>query len=58
MFTNNHDMHLDENECEISNGGRQHQCKNVNGSFVCHCNEGFFLDGNGKSCSGKHGINI
>ena len=51
-------MHLDENECEISNGGCQHQCKNNNGSFVCHCNEGFFLDGNGKSCSGKHEINI
>ena len=51
-------MHLDQNECEISNGGCQHQCKNVNGSFVCHCNEGFFLDSNGKSCSGKHEISI
>ena len=49
-------FHLDENECEISNGGCQHQCKNINGSYVCHCNEGFFLDGNGKTCSGKYEI--
>ena len=37
-------MTLDVNECAMSNGGCQHQCKN---------NEGFFLDGNARTCSGK-----
>ena len=46
-------MPLDVNECEISNGGCEHHCKNINGSYVCGCKEGFFLDGNGKSCSGN-----
>ena len=46
-------MHLDVNECEVLNGGCQHQCKNTNGSYVSQCNKGFFLDGNGKTCSGK-----
>lgn len=49
-------LFIDENECEISNVGCQHECENINGSFICHCNEGFFLDGNGKTCSGKHEI--
>ena len=55
-FTDNRYIHLDENECDVSNGGCQHQCENNNGSYVCHCNEGFFLDGNGKTCSGKREI--
>ena len=58
LFTNSYTARLDENECETSNGSCQHQCENINGSYVCHCNEGFFLDGNGKSCSGKHEIKI
>ena len=56
LFTNNYTTYLDENECETSNGGCQHQCENINGSYFCHCNDGFFLDGNGKSCSGKREI--
>ena len=51
--TINYNMHLDVNECEVLNGGCDHRCKNTNGSYVCQCNKGFFLDGNGKSCSGK-----
>ena len=46
-------MHLDVNECGMLNGGCQHQCKNTNGSYFCHCNDGFFLDGNGRTCAGK-----
>ena len=44
---------LDVNECKISNGGCEHRCKNKNGGYLCECNNGFFLDGNGKTCSGK-----
>ena len=46
-------MHLDVNECGMLNGGCQHQCKNTNGSYLCQCNSGFFLNGNGRTCSGK-----
>ena len=46
-------MYLDVNECEILNGGCQHQCKNTNGSYLCQCNEGFFLNSNGRTCTGK-----
>ena len=49
-------MHLDINECEISNGGCQHQCININGSYTCQCNEGFLLNSNGKTCTGKFWI--
>lgn len=46
-------MNLDINECVTSNGGCEHQCKNTNGSYICQCKNGFFLDGNAKTCSGK-----
>ena len=49
-------MCLDINECHILNGGCQSQCKNTNGSYVCQCSEGFILDGNGKTCSGKFSV--
>ena len=48
-----HDMNLDVNECDITNGGCQHHCRNTNGSYLCQCNGGFFLDSNGKTCTGK-----
>ena len=47
-------MGLDLNECETLNGGCEHQCKNTNGSYICECNKGFSLNGNGKTCSGKY----
>lgn len=46
-------MFLDVNECKISNGDCEHNCRNKNGSYVCLCDDGFFLDGNGRTCSGK-----
>lgn len=46
-------LFLDDNECEISNGGCEQQCRNKNGSYVCECNKGFHLDQNGKTCSGN-----
>ena len=48
-------MYLDINECEMLHGGCQHQCKNTNGSYLCQCNDGFLLNGNGRTCSGKYG---
>ena len=46
-------MYLDINECDTLKGGCQHQCKNTNGSYFCQCSEGFFLDGDGKTCLGN-----
>ena len=47
---------LDVNECDALNGGCAHKCKNKNGSFICQCNRGYFLSGNGKSCLGKYTV--
>ena len=47
-----HNTHLDVDECQLSNGGCEHHCINTNGSYTCNCNKGFFLDSNGKTCSG------
>ena len=46
-------FYLDVNECEMLNGGCQHRCRNTNGSYSCQCNDGFFLNGNGRTCIGK-----
>ena len=50
----NCNVYLDVDECQILKGGCQHKCENTNGSYDCLCNEGFFKDGNGKTCSGKY----
>ena len=42
----------------MSDGGCQHICKNTYGSYKCQCKNGFFLNTNEKSCSGKHEIEI
>lgn len=44
---------LDLNECEVSNGGCDHQYENTVGSRVCQCYKGFILNSEGKTCSGK-----
>lgn len=49
----NIDILLDVNECKVSNGGCEHQCRNTIGSSAYQCNEELNLNGNGKSCPGK-----
>ena len=44
---------LDVNECENNNGYCEHTCQNVYGSYWCTCSEGFKVDSNRKTCSGK-----
>ena len=53
IVINTNNLNVDINECVTSNGGCEHQCKNTNGSYICQCKNGFFLDGNAKTCSGK-----
>ena len=54
----NHNLDLDINECETSNGGCDHQCNNTVGSFNCNCRKGFFLAANRKTCIGKFCIKV
>ena len=35
----------------MNNGGCDHTCNNDEGSFECHCKDGFLLQQNGISCS-------
>ena len=44
---------IDINECETGNGGCEQMCSNTIGSFVCSCDVGFRLDGNGLNCHGE-----
>ena len=41
------------NECATNNGNCEHVCKNTFGGHLCLCKEGFVLDGNKRTCSGK-----
>ena len=43
---------IDIDECAPNNGGCQHTCNNINGSFYCTCNDGYTLNRDGKSCTG------
>ena len=47
------DFFPDYDECTDSNGGCNQNCRNLEGSHECHCNDGFILDGDGKTCKGK-----
>ena len=42
----------DVNECLVNNGGCQQICTNTDGSFMCSCNTGYVLAGNGLGCNG------
>ena len=44
----------DVDECAVNNGGCDHICDNDEGSFECHCNEGYILKDNGLTCSSKN----
>ena len=45
--------YIDIIECNIKNGGCQHSCANTIGSFICSCDTGYQLDGNGLNCNGE-----
>ena len=44
--------HSDIDECDISNGGCDHICTNIAGSHNCSCRSGFYIETNGKTCTG------
>ena len=43
----------DIDECAVLNGGCEHSCHNIIGSYFCSCNEGFELASNSHDCPGK-----
>ena len=47
---------VDIDECSSSPCG--HICANFPGGFRCRCEEGYSLDGDGLSCSGKSDIGL
>ena len=47
----------DIDECEILNGGCEHNCTNSNGSFECTCLPGYVLDNDSLSCTGMLQLN-
>lgn len=44
---------FDVNECLAGNGGCEHECVNVAGSFYCRCHAGFELAENARNCIGQ-----
>ena len=47
-------FHADVNECNANNGGCEHTCDNVDGSFQCGCDTGYMLGADGLNCDGKY----
>ena len=47
----------DIDECEVTNGGCDHNCKNFIGSYECSCDEGYVLQTDGKRCESMVFIN-
>ena len=45
-------MHADVNECTAETHQCQQVCQNTIGSYMCTCNSGFVLDGDGRTCRG------
>ena len=43
----------DIDECELSNGGCEHHCSNLIGSYGCSCDDGFVLNSDSWLCTGK-----
>ncbi|XP_053397078.1 uncharacterized protein LOC128556350 [Mercenaria mercenaria] len=41
----------DDNECETSNGGCEHLCHNIIGSYECSCHTGYQLNEDTMTCS-------
>ena len=42
-----------ENECDIDNGGCEQVCINTFPFFNCSCEDGYFLNSDRFTCSGK-----
>ena len=41
---------IDINECDVENGGCEHNCINTPGSYYCSCDDGYTLDLGEEGC--------
>ena len=46
--------HTDIDECLDNNGGCNQGCTNVNGSYDCSCDAGYFLSDDQRTCVGVY----
>ena len=46
--------HTDIDECLDNNGGCNQGCTNVNGSYECSCDAGYFLSDDQHTCVGVY----
>ena len=46
-------MYLDINECDMNNGGCQHNCTDDDPGYICSCDDGYFLLADNHSCDGN-----
>jgi hypothetical protein len=44
----------DDDECQMENGGCEHTCENLVGSYICNCFDGYRLNGDRRNCDGNH----
>ena len=52
-------VYLDQDECEVGNGGCEQLCNNTIGSFYCDCVSGYILDtDSGKMCNGMISLSL
>ena len=42
----------DIDECHTLNGGCEHNCHNLIGTYECSCNDGYLLETDGHHCRG------
>ena len=42
----------DIDECLLLNGGCEHHCSNLIGSYECSCDDGFVLNSDDRNCTG------
>ena len=52
MESHNHNF-LDINECEEGTSRCDQICTNTDGSYVCSCRSGYYLDADNHTCSGQ-----
>lgn len=43
----------DVDECDIGNGGCDHDCQNSPGSYSCTCDDGYVLHNDQRTCVGE-----
>ena len=46
-------LHIDILECLVNEGGCEQNCMNTIGSFVCSCDDGYTLNDDERTCTGR-----